>query len=431
MQKNKNIFLALLLTVLVVAACNEQYNVGEFDADSSLMPGARTDGPLDPSSIVASYDDYCDKVELSWMPTARATAYDVYRNGELLAQDIADTSYVDTDALTSDTEYTVYSKNVNGNSEGSKSAIGRMSATPLVAENFTATDGEFEAQVILAWDAADFAKHYVVKRGDVVLSDNETGTSFFDDVNAPQEETEYSVVAVGVCGESAEAKTTGYCDPLIAFRVPYQENFESTSVGTALTDLGFASVFGWTATHAGDATVQVRVDGSDHIGFIKQTGDGLGAALIFPTIELIVGERYQISYDVKCGIGVAMHMRNTDDKKYLEYLLPTDEHTGKNNNNQGKGISGIGLDTEDWFTFTQDFPYTTSLAPIDQTGDGTNPNGKKPNNIHDSGRTDQSTWIKSTITEAQKSPFIEVSIYNADAALAGWGIDNIKIEMLK
>lgn len=429
MQKNKNIFLALLLTVLVMAACNEQYNLGEFDADSSLMPGARTDGPLDPSSIVASYDDYCDKVELSWLPTARTTTYDVYRNGELVAQDIADTSYVDSDALTSDTEYTVYSKNVNGNSEGSKSVIGRMSATPLVAENFTATDGEFEAQVILAWDAADFAKHYVVKRGDVVLSDNETGTSFFDDVDAPEEETEYSVVAVGVCGESAEAITTGYCDPLIAFRVPYQENFESTSVGTSLTDIGFATGFGWTATHAGEAVVKVRVDGSDHYGSLQQTGDGLGAALIFPTVELIVGERYQISYDVKSGAVVSMFLRNTADNLYLEYLIPADEHTGKNNNNQGRGVQNIG-GTGEWITYTQDFPYTTSKAPLDQTGDGTNATGKKPNNIHDTGRADQSTWTASTITEAQKSPYIEVSIYNA-AALDGWGIDNIKIEMIK
>ncbi|MCD6355522.1 MAG: hypothetical protein J7L95_08230 [Prolixibacteraceae bacterium] len=429
MQKNKNIFLALLLTLLVVGACNEEYKMGEFDADSSLMPGARTDGPLDPSAIVASYDDYCDKVVLSWMPTARTTAYDVYRNGELLAQDIVDTSYVDSDALTSDTEYAVYSKNVNGKSEGSKSAIGRMSAIPLVPENFTATDGEFEAKVGLSWDAADFAKHYVVKRAGVVLSDNVTGTSFFDDVNAPEEETEYSVIAVGVCGESAEAKTTGYCDPLVAFRIPFQEDFESASVGTPLTDLGFATNFGWKATHTGEAVVKVRVDGSDRYGSLKQTGDGLGAALTFPTVELVVGKRYQISFDVKSGAVVSLFMRNTDDNKYLEYLIPSDEHTGKNNNNQGRGIQNIG-GTGEWVTFTQDFPYTTSKAPIDQTGDGTNATGKKPNNIHDTGRTDQSTWTASTITEAQKSPYIEVSIYNA-AALDGWGIDNIKIEMLK
>ncbi len=428
MQKNKNIILVMLLMLFAVVACVKQYELGEFAEDSSLIPEARTDAPLDPSSIVASYDDYCDKVVVSWIPTARTSAYDVYRNGELVAQDMADTTYVDTDALTSDTEYTVYSKNVNGKSEGSKNATGRMSATPLVPENFTATDGEFEAQVILAWDAADFAKYYVVKRGGVVLSDNETGTSFYDDVDAPDEETEYSVIAVGVCGESAEVITTGYCDPLIAFRIPYQQNFESSPVGTSLTDLGFATNFGWKATHTGEALVKLRVDGIDHYGSLQQTGDGLGAALIFPTVELIVGERYKISYDVKSGAVLSMFLRNTEDNIYTEYLLPSDEHTGNNNNNQGRGVQNIA-GTGEWVTYTQDFPYVTSLEPIDQTGDGTNATGKKPNNIHDTGRADQSTWSESTITEAQKSPFIQVSIYNA-AALDGWGIDNIKIELL-
>lgn len=429
MQKKRNIFLALLVMLLVVAACNQEYNMGEFAADSSLMPAERTDGPLDPSSIVASYDDYCDKVALSWMPTARTSAYDVYRNGELLAQDITDTSYVDTDALTTETEYTVYSKNLNGKSEGSKSVIGRMSATPMMPENFMATDGEYEAQVVLSWDAADFAKHYVVKRAGVVLNDNVTGTSFFDNTDAPQEETEYSIMAVGVCGESDEAKTTGYSDPLIAFRIPYQQDFESAAVGTSLTDLGFTTNYGWKETHTGEATVKVRIDGSDQFGLLKQTGDGLGAALIFPTVELIVGKRYQISYDLKSGAVVSMFMRNTEDNIYTQYLIPSNEHTGKNNNNQGTGVQNIG-GTGEWVTYTQDFPYTTSKAPIDQTGDGTNATGKKPNNIHDTGRTDQSTWTASTITEAQKSPYIMIQMYNA-AAVDGWGIDNIKIEMLK
>lgn len=427
MQKNKNIFLALIAIVIIVAACAEQYDLGEFKADNSLMPGERTDGPLASSAITASFDDFCDKVELSWLPTARTTSYDVYKNEELLAQDLTDTSYVDTDAFTVETEYMVVSKNPKGESVASVSAIGRMSTTPLVPENFTASDGEYESRVDISWDAADFAKYYVIKRGGVVLNDNVVGTAFVDNVDAPQEETEYSVIAVGVCGESDEAKTTGYCDPLVAFRIPYQENFESASVGTALTSLGFATNFGWTATHAGEAKVKVRVDGSDHYGSLQQTGDGLGAALTFPTVELIVGERYQISYDVKSGAVVTMFMRNSEDNIYTEYLLPSDEHP--KNHNQGKGFPNIG-GTGEWVTFTQDFPYTTSKAPIDQTGDGTNANGKKPNDKVDTGRTDQSTWTASTITEAQKSPYIEVSIYNA-AALDGWGIDNIKIEMIR
>ena len=203
MQKNKYKILSLIAAILVVAACNEQYNLGEFDADSSLMPASRTDAPLAPSAMQASYDDFCDKVELSWMPSVRTTAYDIFRNGELLAQDITDTFYVDANALTTDTEYSVHAKNVNGSSENAALATGRMSATPLTPDNFTASDGEFEAKVDLSWDAADFAKSYIIKRGDLVLDDNVLGTAYSDNVDAPQEDTEYSVIAVGSAGRSS------------------------------------------------------------------------------------------------------------------------------------------------------------------------------------------------------------------------------------
>ncbi len=415
--------------MIVVAACTKQYDIGEFNAEGTLMPVARTDVPFAPASLIASYDDYCDKVELNWTLTARTSTYDVYKDGVLLAENVTDTSYVDTDALNSETEYEVYSKNTNGTSEIASSALGRMSAVPDPAVNFIATDGEYESKVELSWDAVDFAKHYRVLRDGLVLVEELVGTSYIDDQEVPDEATEYSVIAVGVCGESAAAVETGFCDPLIAFSTPLAINFEGSSENDPLSDFGFDWTFGWKDTHTGDAIVKIKVDDSDHYGFLQQTGDGLGAGLIFPTFELLVGERYTISYDVKSGAVVSMFLRNGADNKYLEYLLPSDEHTGGNNNNQGRGVQNIG-GTGEWETYTQDFPYTTSMIPLDQTGDGTNPNGKKPNNIHDTGRADMATWSESTITEAQKSPYLMIQMYNA-AAVDGWGIDNIKIERIK
>jgi hypothetical protein len=418
MKKLRYIFLAFTAVTMLMLSC-------EFEEDLSggIVPPNKN-VPGTPSGLVVT--SACGQIELSWDSIYLASTYEVYADDQLAAEGITETNYIYVpEADNFDlVELTVKARNANGATEVGTVGSGVQYGPPPTPVDFEATDGDYKS-VVLSWNMTDIAEFYRIYRGDDLIADNLTEMVYYDNDNTPSSATEYKVVAVRACGESDAAINTGYGNPSLVF----VEDFEFSVENDLLTGLGFTTNFGWKESHTGEALVQVRVDGSDHYGSLKQTGDGLGAALTFPTIELAVGKRYQISYDVKCGVGVSMFIRNSATNKYLEYLLPSDEHNGGNNNNQGRGVQNIG-GTGEWVTFTQDFPYTTSLAPIDQTGDGTNPNGKKPNNIHDTGRTDQSTWTASTITEDQKSPYIEISIYNAES-LVGWGIDNIRIEAIE
>ena len=124
MKNSKIIILTLMALLIGIAACTEFGLLGEFEVDETYIPDARTDGPESPSTFFASYDDYCDKVVLSWIPTVRTTSYDLYKSGALLAGDLTDTSYVDMDAISIDTEYWVVAKNEKGESQDSAFAMG-------------------------------------------------------------------------------------------------------------------------------------------------------------------------------------------------------------------------------------------------------------------------------------------------------------------
>lgn len=431
MKKNRNIFLVTLLTLLVVAACNEQYNLGGFDADSSLMPGVRTDGPMDPSWIEATYDDYCDKVELWWSPTVRASAYDIYRNGELLAQDITDTFYVDTNALTADTEYTVYSKNLNGSSEGTKSVTGRMATTPLVPENFIASDGEFEAKVDLSWDAADFAKYYIVKRGNTVLSDNVTATIFSDNENAPQEDTEYSVIAVGVCGESAAVTAVGKADSLLKYSIVVDENFEGYEPGFNLSSLDlYKHRFQYNAAGGpgsftvtdNDAVSGTRSALAIYNDVNANTSAAGAVEVMVRDFSLLVGNRYRLTYKIKCTIQTTLHIAVDADGSgnpsrgdgVENYLLPTAINS---NNGNIFGIQCAGA--EEWREVSYEFPATGDLVQ----------NHLDPN-------ATELGWTPTTIQEGQESPIISIQYWigrNSAPNLQNPPIyiDDIKLELIK
>jgi len=431
-MKNFKIILISVLAVLTLASCNELEQMGIFDLDETYLPDARIDGPESPATFIASYDEYCDKIVLSWVPTARASGYDLYKSGAILAADLTDTSYVDMEAISVDTEYWVVAKNAKGESEDSTFAIGRMSAVPPTPTNFSATDGEYESKVDVSWDAVDYAKYYILKRGDVVLNDSVVGTGYSDSDGAPEDETEYSLIAVSLCGESDEVTDMGYADPLVAFSKPFDVNFEGAAEGSNMEDLGFLGAYGWLDEHTGEALVEVYVDGGNGNGGIKyghfrQTGTNAGLGLIITGVTLLEGQRYELSFDIKTEIPVTLHMRETADQQYLQYLIPSNENGNIKNDRKGTGIVGVGTAGE-WTTYTQDFPYVTSQEPIDQVDDF---RGKDGNNHVDTGRDNQALWSPSTITAAQTTPHIEIFLWNAAAVQTGISIDNVKILLLK
>lgn len=396
-----------------MTACTEQYNAGEFETESNLMPEARTDAPLTPTALIASYDDYCDKVELAWTPTPRTTGYDVYKDGVLIAQNLTDTSYVDTEALTVDTEYKVYSKNVNGTSETELISVGRMAATPPTPVNFTATDGVYEAKVDLSWEEANFAQYYKIYKNGELLADNVEGTTFSDNENAPEVATEYSVVAVSVCGESPAAIETGYCDPLVAFRVPFDENFEGFTPGVLATVddfMGYRPRFQFVDAPNANGTVEIKSDNTKYLD-LDVYNDKASIQLILPQVELLVGESYTISFDLKAPVGVNPNLHMGTDVsgdgmmgKYIDnYFLPTLENT-KNGNAFGVVCGGSG----EWKSYSFDFPAT-----------GVETKDPDPDPV-------ALGWTLRTIEEGEQNPIIQIQMWKKNGTYA---IDNIKIEL--
>ena len=424
MKINKNIFLALITTFMVVAGCNEQFEAGEFDVDESLMPEPTP--PNAPSAIIASFDNYCDRVEVNWMPSVRTLSYDLYKDGQLLAENLTDTFFVDNEANGDETEYTVRSTNPNGDSVEPASSIGRMASAPSGPSNFEATDGLLDRKVDLSWDAANFALYYVIKRGDVVLNDNFVGTSFSDVVDVPIEETEYSVMAVGACGQSDFITNTGYYDPSL----PLNENFDDYEDGFNLSSLNnFQHIFQYDATGGPGSFTASSDDAVSGTQSAKAVYDDVNAntskagavTIRFKELYLIEGERYRISYKLKCTVPTSMHMAVDVDGSggpskgdgIGGYLLPS---FMKPNGN----LTGIQLSaTSEWKEISYEFPSTGALADGNLDPDAT-----------------ALGWQPTTIQAGQENPIMALTYWVGKNKAPNKQnppiyIDDLKIEMIK
>jgi hypothetical protein len=414
MRKIINIYLALAIIATGFVACDELETNDVFEVDESFIPAPNPNPPVTPTGLLVSNDEFCDRVELSWMPTVRTTAYDVYKNGELIAQDLTDTSYVDMEALNTDTEYTVISKNGNGNSESSVAAIGRMSDTPSAPDNFTASNGEYEEKVDLSWDAANFAKFYIVKRGNTVLGDSVIGTAFSDSEDAPQEDTEYSVSAVSVCGESSPSIAIGKADSLLKYSIVLDENFEGFTMGsltTAESFSGFKPYFQFQPAPDVNGDIEVMGDNTKYLHFKVKNGKS-SIQLKLPEISLIVGKSYTLSFDIKGAQAVNLHMGldaeggNGSMGQWADtYFLPTTKNS-KNANAMGIKLADIS----DWKSYSFDFPAS-----------GTATDDPYPS-------TASSGWILGPILEGQENPIVQLQIWSKNGYFA---LDNIKIELIK
>lgn len=412
-MKILNIFLPLLIVTILSISCDEKYRNGEFDVDESLMPKNRTDRPNFPSVVTASYDEYCDKIVISWMPAIRASAYDLYKNEQIIAQGLTDTFYIDTDADTIDTEYAVYSKNPNGDSEIATTDVGRMAVIPNTPSHFEASDGEFESRVDLSWEAVNFAHSYVLKRGDVILSDTITGNTFSDNSEAPTEPTNYTLIAVSACGESNATTTTGYCDPLVAFSKPLEVNFEGFVVGTlktADTFEGFIPRFNFGNAPNAHGVVEIKGDNTKYLN-VQLLGDKSSIQLLLPEMELLVGQSYTLSFDIKSASTVSLHM-GTDQtgNNFMgqftdNYFLPV-EKSVDNDNALGVLLEG----TDEWKSYSFDFP---------QTGTATSDLDADPEALG---------WSLGTIQDGEQFPIIQINMWAKNGSYA---IDNVKVEMIK
>lgn len=205
MKKYKNILLVLLTIIVVFAGCDEQYKIGEFTADETLMPAARTDGPDTPTgpTIISS----CSQVEIEWDTIPRTTDYEILIDETSLVSGLTETKYIHVPEHNNEIEYRIVAHNTNGTSEP-LIGTGRMLGTPEVITGLTASDEEFYSQIIVSWDAIEHAIFYRIEVGGEVIADELTETEYIDlDVN--QDPKTYSVYAYSTCGETPAAIVTG------------------------------------------------------------------------------------------------------------------------------------------------------------------------------------------------------------------------------
>lgn len=86
-------------------------------------------------------------INLTWTASANATSYDIYRNGNLYAQDVTGTTFLNTYLINAGTTYTYYMKAKNSagtlnNSNGTRS-VTAISCAKMAEENTTGNAPEF------------------------------------------------------------------------------------------------------------------------------------------------------------------------------------------------------------------------------------------------------------------------------------------------
>lgn len=426
MKKIKLIFI-IVPALIFIGSCTKLDTVGEFDLDPNYLPEERTDGPLAPLLMTASYDEYCDMVILSWEPTTRTTGYDIYRAGSLIADNIADTSFTDTEAVSVDTEYWVFAKNENGASIDSAFTVGRKGDVPPDPVSFSASDGEFESKVELTWDDVDFAKYYIVMKDGVVMNDSVTGNAYADNVDVPQVDTEYSLIAVGPCGQSSAVSDFGKADSLLKYSIIMDENYDGLDEGFDLSaDPFYFPRFKYTDYGPGTLLVST-IDYSSpakcaeaKLNDPSTLESSASIQIVFQDFELLVGQRYRISYNIKTPAPTSMHIGVVDDENGIpnkiygveSYLLPTAVNP-KNNNLYGIKVSA----SPEWRTVSYEFPATgTGSSDVDPDPEALG-------------------WTPTTIQAGQEMPKIMIAQWvgkgGFDGVCPSILIDDLKIELIK
>ncbi|CAM3685467.1 hypothetical protein FSS13T_14170 [Flavobacterium saliperosum S13] len=124
------------------------------------------------------------RINLTWTASVNATSYDIYRNGNLYASDVAGTQFLNT-YITPGTNYT-YSMVAKNNIGTTSNSNGTVSATALVCPpgSFTLTasptcSGTASA-INLSWTAAANATSYDIYRNGNLYASDITGTTFLN-----------------------------------------------------------------------------------------------------------------------------------------------------------------------------------------------------------------------------------------------------------
>jgi len=130
------------------------------------------------------------RIALSWTASANATAYDIYRNGNLYASDITGNTFLNSYQITAGTAYTYYVKAKNSNSiqttnsNGTVSVVAKNCAVSTGPGTFTLTAtpicSDTRSAINLTWTAAANATSYDIYRNGNLYASDITGNTFLN-----------------------------------------------------------------------------------------------------------------------------------------------------------------------------------------------------------------------------------------------------------
>jgi len=350
-MKNLTIYLAIIGISVLTFSCEDVVTTGEFEVDNEMMAKVVAGDTIPPAApVVFEMIANCDRsVTFNWDAVDRANAYKLVsidkQTGEevLVADDINGLSYDLADVLEV-TEFRLYSKNPKNTSFSYASNVGISGGIPDAPSGLSASVATSKS-VKLSWDEMLYAETYEVWRGDVLISDGLSYT-FFEDNEAQETLTTYTVKAVSPCGTSEPNLVEGRAGTDVDF--PLYVNFETLEPGAPVNSLGFIDDYGGAWDNGEgftsmDAHEFVTLDnGAQYLAHV-QTGPSPGSTwqkargmgLLFPTVNLEVGASYEISLDVKTpalvsleipkGTAVIGDMGGEDVWKHVSYEFTATE----------------------------------------------------------------------------------------------------------
>ncbi|TLX78201.1 hypothetical protein E9993_00525 [Labilibacter sediminis] len=315
-MKNKIFYSSILAVVFLAWSCEKITTNGEFEVDNELMDvvvQGDTIPPIAPVSLEMIPN--CDRsVTFSWDEVEnRCTGYKLVEVDQvtgaeiIIADNIEALTYQLPDVLTV-SEFRLYSKNPKNTSYTYASNVGISGGTPDAPTGVTATDA-IGKSVKLSWDEMLYAESYEVWRGEQLIA-GPILSLFYEDNEALDEVTEYTIKAVSVCGTSAGSMASGRAGSDADF--PLYINFETSDLGSTLDPLGFVPDYG-AAWDKGEGFSSINAHEQNTLAYGTQFGTHVqtgpapgstwqkarGMNLTLPTITLEVGVTYEISIDLK------------------------------------------------------------------------------------------------------------------------------------
>ncbi|MFD2909318.1 N-acetylmuramoyl-L-alanine amidase [Flavobacterium ardleyense] len=124
------------------------------NSNGTLSVVAKNCTTVSPFSLTLSTvcDGATSVINLSWTPSANATSYDIYRNGNLYASDVTDTSFSNTYLITAGTTFTYYvkAKNALGTIDNSNGTLS-IKAKSCAAARMNTDDTNLQEKLVVSF----------------------------------------------------------------------------------------------------------------------------------------------------------------------------------------------------------------------------------------------------------------------------------------